>query len=229
MRKNHSRRVPHEEAARRQEQLSSRHLLQAGGQGCVRRFQISPDHGFHRKCDSLASRDTAGVVTALVTGRRTELRRFQISPDHGFYRRNDSSSSKKKKKAGLATALVTGRGTELRRFQISLDHGFRREDHSWSSRERAVLVALLVVEGGKEHGGTDPSGLSCQRRFDLAAPGHGGRLRVVPSVVEPSNHHPQWRTRTALLRGTLCTLRPHGRCHAAKKVEGYEPHPSSCA
>ena len=83
------------------------------------------------------------------------------------------------------------------------------------------------VEGGKEHGGTDPSGLSCQRRLDLAAPGHGGRLRVVPSVVEPSNHHPQWRTRTALLRGTSCTLRPHGRCHAAKKAEGYEPHPSS--
>ena len=97
MRKNHSRRVPHEEAARRQEQLSSRHLLQAGGQGCVRRFQISPDHGFHRKSDSLASRDKAGVVTALVTGRRTELRRFQISPDHGFHRKCDSSSSRKKK------------------------------------------------------------------------------------------------------------------------------------
>ena len=97
MRKDHSRRVPQEEAARRQEQLSSRHLLQAGGQGCVRRFQISPDHGFHRKSDSLASRDKAGVVTALVTGRRTELRRFQISPDHGFYRRGDSSSSSKKK------------------------------------------------------------------------------------------------------------------------------------
>ena len=100
----------------------------------------------------------------------------------------------------------------------SLNHGLHRKDHSWSSRERAVLVAVLVVEGGKEHGGTDPSGLSCQRRLDLAAPGHGGRLRVVPSVVEPSNHHPQWRTRTALLRGTSCTLRPHGRCHAAKKV-----------
>ena len=100
---------------------------------------------------------------------------------------------------------------------------------SASSGKRAVLVAILAVEGGKEHGGTDPSGLSCQRRFDLAAPGHIGRLRVVPSVVEPSNHHPQWRTRTALLRGTSCTLRPHGRCHAAKKIEGYEPHPSSCA
>ena len=97
MRKNHSRRVPHEEAARRQEQISSRHLLQAGGQGCVRRFQISPDHGFHRKSDSLASRDKAGVGTALVTGRRTELRRFQISPDHGFHRKCDSSSSRKKK------------------------------------------------------------------------------------------------------------------------------------
>ena len=97
MRKDHLRRVPQEEAARRQEQLSSRHLLQAGGQGCVRRFQISPGHGFHRKSDSLASREKTGVVTALVTGRRTELRRFQISPDHGFYRRGDSSSSRKKK------------------------------------------------------------------------------------------------------------------------------------
>ena len=35
MRKNHSLRVPQEEAARRQKQLSSRHLLQAGGRGCV--------------------------------------------------------------------------------------------------------------------------------------------------------------------------------------------------
>ena len=43
-----------------------------------------------------------------------------------------------------------------------------------------------------------------------------------------SDHHPQWRTQ-ALLRGMSCTLRPHGRCHAAKEVEGYEPHPSSCA
>ena len=38
------------------------------------------------------------------------------------------------------------------------------------------------VEGGKEHGGTDPSGLSCQRRFDLTAPGHGGRRREEEGV-----------------------------------------------
>ena len=118
--------------------------------------------------------------------------------------------------------------TELRRCPLSPYDRFQQsERHSSTSWCRCLLVGS--VEGGKEHGGTDPSGLSCQRRFDLAAPGHGGRLRVVPSVVEPSNHHPQWRTRTALLRGTSCTLRPHGRCHAAKKVEGYEPHPSSCA
>ena len=35
-------------------------------------------------------------------------------------------------------------------------------------------------------------------------PWHGSGLRVVPSVVEPSNHHPQWRAE-ALLRGTSCT------------------------
>ena len=40
----------------------------------------------------MASRDKAGVVTALVTGRRTELRRFQISPEFGFHRKSDSSS-----------------------------------------------------------------------------------------------------------------------------------------
>ena len=44
MRKDHSRRVPQEEAARRQEQLSSRHLLQAGGQGCVA-FKFHPITG----------------------------------------------------------------------------------------------------------------------------------------------------------------------------------------
>ena len=145
MRRNQSRRVPHEEAARRQEQLSSRHLLQAGGQGCVRRFQISPDHGFHRKSDSLASRDKAGVVTALVTGRRTELRRFQISPDHGFHRKCDSSSSKES--AGVVAALVTGRRTELRRFQISPEFGFHRKSDSSSMRETvSAKTPLFAVQ-----------------------------------------------------------------------------------
>ena len=87
--------------------------LVTGRRTGLRRFQISPDHGFHRKSDLLASREKAGVVTALVTGRRTELRRFQISPDHGFkgHRKNDSLSSREK--AVIVTALVTGR-TELR-------------------------------------------------------------------------------------------------------------------
>ena len=58
----------------------------------LRRFQISPNHGFHRRNDSSSSRKRADIVTALVTGRRTELRRFQISPEHGFHRKSDSSS-----------------------------------------------------------------------------------------------------------------------------------------
>ena len=158
-------------------------------------------------------------------GRQIGVSSYEEKPvTAGSTGRGDSSA-----KAIIITALVTGRRKELRRFQISPEHGFHRKSDSSLSRKGAVIVIALVVEGGKEHGGTDPSGLSCERRFDLAAPGHIGRLRVVPSVVEPSNHHPQWRTRTALLRGTSCTLRPHGRCHAAKKVEGYEPHPSSCA
>ena len=98
------------------------------------RFQISPDHGFHRRGDSSSRKAVA--VTALVTGRRAELRRFQISPDHGFHRKCDSSSSKES--AGVVTALVTGRRTELRRFQISPDHGLYRRGDSSSSRRKKI-------------------------------------------------------------------------------------------
>ena len=207
MRKKHSRRVPQEEAAPRQEQLSSRHLLQAGGQGCVAsKFHPITGSTGRATCWRRGRKQVSSLLLLQAGGQSCVA--FKFPPITG------------------STEEATCRHREKRR---SFNHGLHRKDHSWSSRERAVLVAVLVVEGGKEHGGTDPSGLSCQRRLDLAAPGHGGRLRVVPSVVEPSNHHPQWRTRTALLRGTSCTLRPHGRCHASKKIEGYEPHPSSCA
>ena len=139
------------------------------------------------------------------------------------------------RKGRCGRCSVTSRRTELCRCPLSPYYRFQQsERHSSASLSTTFTKSFPLSldrqgRGGKEHGSTDPGGLSCQRRFDLAAPGHGGRLRVVPSVVEPSNHHPQWRTRTALLRGTSCTLRPHGRCHAAKKIEGYEPHPSSCA
>ena len=70
--------------------------LVTGRRAGLRRFQISPNHGFHRKSDSLSSREKAGVATALVTGRGAELRRFQISPGHGFYRKGDLSLSRKR-------------------------------------------------------------------------------------------------------------------------------------
>ena len=38
--------------------------------------------------------------------------------------------------------------------------------------------------------GTGWLGLSCLRKFDLAAPWHSGGRRVVSCVVEQSNHHP---------------------------------------
>ena len=205
MRRNQSQRVPRERVTHRQKQLSSLHLLQAGGQSCVA-FKFPPITGSTEEATRRREKQLPSLL--LLQAGEQSCAAFKFPPITG------------------STEEATCRHREKRR---SFNHGLHRKDHSWSSRERAVLVAVLVVEGGKEHGGTDPSGLSCQRRLDLAAPGHGGRLRVVPSVVEPSNHHPQWRTRTALLRGTSCTLRPHGRCHAAKKIEGYEPHPSSCA
>ena len=48
----------------------------------------------------------AVIVTALVTGRRTELRRFQISPDHEFHRKGDSSRD-------LAQSCVLAKGPTL--------------------------------------------------------------------------------------------------------------------